>query len=170
MTAISPLLLVEPPAHRAPVATFPVSPGPGERRRPAGPGTGPRLRAIDGGRSAVVRHRRRVYRQRRAVAALLAVVTLVVAGRVVLAGAGLVSSPAVEPGPVQAVAPAGPVADAPVASAGSVYVVRPGDTLWSIARQVRPDRDPRAVVDELSARVPGGLEPGQRVDLTDLDG
>ena len=27
--------------------------------------------------------------------------------------------------------------------------VRPGDTLWSIAAQAAPDRDPRAVIDEI---------------------
>lgn len=45
-------------------------------------------------------------------------------------------------------------------------VVRPGDTLWSIAQRVAPSEDPRAVVDELIAsnRVdPGWLVPGQRL-------
>ena len=30
-------------------------------------------------------------------------------------------------------------------------VVRPGDTLWTIAQRVAPDSDPRTVVDELAA-------------------
>ena len=59
----------------------------------------------------------------------------------------------------------------PGASQAPVYVVRAGDTLWSIARAVRPGADPRPIVDALSARVPGGvLQPGERLDLTDLDG
>lgn len=33
--------------------------------------------------------------------------------------------------------------------AGEVYVVQPGDTLWTIAAAVAPDRDPRPVVDRL---------------------
>jgi len=44
------------------------------------------------------------------------------------------------------------------------YVVRPGDTLWSIAGRVAPGEDPRATVDSI-ARVndldPGALVPGQ---------
>jgi predicted Zn-dependent protease len=30
-------------------------------------------------------------------------------------------------------------------------VVRPGDTLWTIAQRVAPDSDPRKVVDDLAA-------------------
>jgi LysM repeat protein len=37
----------------------------------------------------------------------------------------------------------------PPASSASTVVVRQGDTLWSVATQVAPSRDPRAVVDEL---------------------
>jgi hypothetical protein len=46
-----------------------------------------------------------------------------------------------------------------------VYVVQPGDTLWSIAERVNPPgRDLRYTVDRLS-EVTGGslLHPGQRV-------
>jgi Tfp pilus assembly protein FimV len=32
---------------------------------------------------------------------------------------------------------------------GQTYVVRPGDTLWSIAAAIAPDSDPRPVVDAL---------------------
>ena len=54
--------------------------------------------------------------------------------------------------------------DRPVTVVRSAYVVRRGDTLWSIARQVSPTRDPRTVVDALSADngiSAGELEPGQ---------
>ena len=43
------------------------------------------------------------------------------------------------------------------------YVVRPGDTLWSIARRIH-DGDPRALVDAIQAANgadPGALVPGQ---------
>jgi nucleoid-associated protein YgaU len=44
------------------------------------------------------------------------------------------------------------------------YVVRAGETLWSIAERVAPGEDPRVVVDRI-VRVnrvdPGGLVPGQ---------
>ena len=48
-----------------------------------------------------------------------------------------------------------------------VYVVQPGDTLWSIAERVSPHgRDIRHTVDRLSV-VTGGslLHPGQRIVL-----
>jgi hypothetical protein len=41
-------------------------------------------------------------------------------------------------------------------------VVQPGDTLWSIAARVAPDRDPRAVVDALvEARGSSVITPGE---------
>ncbi len=50
------------------------------------------------------------------------------------------------------------------AAASSRYVVRSGDTLWSIARRVAPGEDPRPVVDphQVTKRVvAGALVPGQ---------
>src|SRR5262245_45555108 len=53
--------------------------------------------------------------------------------------------------------------------AGQGYVVQPGDTLWSIATEIAPDRDPRAVVDALREANGGpDLEVGDRLVL-DLD-
>lgn len=54
--------------------------------------------------------------------------------------------------------------DPPVRAARSSYVVRQGDTLWSIARRLSPDGDPRSVVDALSfdnGISAGELQPGQ---------
>lgn len=48
------------------------------------------------------------------------------------------------------------------------YVVRDGDTLWSIARWLAPGTDPRQVVDELARTNdvdPGSLMPGQTLAL-----
>jgi hypothetical protein len=47
------------------------------------------------------------------------------------------------------------------------YVVQPGDTLWSIARQVAPGRDPRPVVDALveANDLHGGLQAGQELTV-----
>ncbi len=65
---------------------------------------------------------------------------------------------------------AGPVAQAFGGPAGpepvsrSSYVVRSGDTLWSIAERVAPGRDPRPLVDAISQanRVDAGaLVPGR---------
>jgi LysM repeat protein len=44
---------------------------------------------------------------------------------------------------------AGSPAPRPVIAPGAVVMVRPGDTLWSIAGQVAPGRDPRLVVEHL---------------------
>ncbi|MCC5952550.1 MAG: hypothetical protein JJU45_10700 [Acidimicrobiia bacterium] len=51
-----------------------------------------------------------------------------------------------------------------------IWIVRPGDSLWSIAATVAPDSDPRPIVDELSRRLGGAeLQPGQRISLDGLD-
>jgi nucleoid-associated protein YgaU len=48
----------------------------------------------------------------------------------------------------------------------TVWVVRPGDTLWTIARRVEPQRDPRAVVDQLANELHGtSLYPGEQIPL-----
>ena len=56
-------------------------------------------------------------------------------------------------------------AQSPPPAAG-IYVVQPGDTLWSIARRLQPEGDLRALVHHLT-RVNGGahLEVGQRLVL-----
>ena len=47
------------------------------------------------------------------------------------------------------------------------YVVEPGDTLWSIAQQVAPGRDPRPGVDGLikANDLGGGLQAGQELSI-----
>jgi hypothetical protein len=47
------------------------------------------------------------------------------------------------------------------------YTVKPGDTLWDIARRIAPGQDPRTVVDELIAdnHLQGSLQAGQAIDL-----
>jgi Tfp pilus assembly protein FimV len=55
--------------------------------------------------------------------------------------------------------------EAPAPPARQVVVVSEGDTLWSIARAVRPEADPRATIAEIERMNvsvdPGGLVPGQ---------
>lgn len=57
----------------------------------------------------------------------------------------------------------GPVANAmgvggaPKARPSRTYVVRPGDTLWSIAARFAPSTDPRIVVDAITSA--NGLDP-----------
>jgi hypothetical protein len=43
-------------------------------------------------------------------------------------------------------------AASPTSAYSATVTVEPGDTLWSIARKVAPERDPRAVVDRLVSR------------------
>jgi LysM domain len=47
------------------------------------------------------------------------------------------------------------------------YTVKPGDTLWSIARRLAPGRDPRPAIDQLIAanHITGSLQAGQSIDL-----
>jgi Tfp pilus assembly protein FimV len=47
------------------------------------------------------------------------------------------------------------------------YVVEPGDTLWTIARRVAPDHDPRPVVDAMIEvnDLRGGLQAGQELSV-----
>ncbi len=123
-----------------------VPPGPGTPRRPA-------LRVLEGGRAPGRLAQRTVYRRRRLVA--LAVVLLLTAAVLVLANAVLART-------------AGGGTPAPVAgtSSPSVHVVQPGDTLWSIARELQPGGDVRLTVDRL-AELNGGapLVVGQRLEL-----
>lgn len=94
------------------------------------------------------------------VVACMAVVALT--GITALATGGPV--PAATSAAVPAAAPAG--ATAPV---GGVWVVQPGDSLWSIAAAVAPGADLRPVVDELARRTGGGnLQPGQRIPVDGL--
>lgn len=51
----------------------------------------------------------------------------------------------------------------------AVYVVQPGDTLWSIAQRIAPDEDPRPVVEELRELNEGvELEVGTKLLVGDL--
>ena len=54
----------------------------------------------------------------------------------------------------------------PRPAATKVWVVQPGDTLWSIAAAVDPHGDERPLVDRLSAEVHGSpLYPGEQIAL-----
>lgn len=131
-----------PPRHQPTT----VPPGPGSPRRPA-------LRVLEGGRAPGRLAQRAVYRRRRL--AVLAVVLLLTAAVLVLANAVLART-------------AGDGTPAPVAgtSASTVHVVQPGDTLWSIARELEPAGDVRLTVDRL-VELNGGapLVVGQRLEL-----
>ncbi len=139
----------------------------------------PRLRVIPGGREAALRHRRpaAVYGRRRAVAAAVAAGLMFVsmlgvgwlgrvAGAAVGAAAGAVGSTS---GP-EPDGRTNPLAGAPGLDSDE-WVVEPGDTLWSIASELRPEGDVRPVVDELARRNGGAvIEAGERLDVGGLRG
>ena len=51
-------------------------------------------------------------------------------------------------------------------SAGTTYVVQPGDTMWTIAERLDPSGDPRVIVSQLEQQVGSEtLQPGQRIVL-----
>ena len=107
-----------------------------------------------------------VYRRRRVGAVLLLATLVVLADHGVNA---LVDAVRADTPPAAAVAtpPAPPVA--PVAT--QVVVVQPGDTVWSIARSLRPTGEIRPLVDELARRAGGSsLRAGQRLDVSGLTG
>jgi LysM repeat protein len=113
-----------------------------------------------------------VYARRRLVAALLAVVALVLVAQLALAVLHQAGPSTVRVGPHTG---SGTVlvkepsvfgasgADLPV---GAVYVVRPGDTLWSIADAMAPGADVTATVERLTAlNGSSAIQVGQRLHL-----
>jgi hypothetical protein len=121
------------------------------RSRPAGPGT-PRVQRVrlvavpdaSPGVRPVARVSPATFRRRRLMALLGVVVVLVMAGQ---AGAALGSPSLAASGRAPSV---------------TRYVVRPGDSLWTAAHHLAPDRDPREVVDGLvHARGNGPLMAGE---------
>jgi LysM repeat protein len=60
----------------------------------------------------------------------------------------------------------GPVLAGATVAHHTVYVVQPGDTLWTIAERLDPDADPRSVVAELQAQIgTDTVQPGERLQL-----
>jgi hypothetical protein len=61
---------------------------------------------------------------------------------------------------------ASPVTDPPTAPVTKVWVVAPGETLWSIATRINPDTDPRATVQrivDLNSLGDAGVFAGERL-------
>lgn len=148
-----------------PVAPRPVpSPGPAPARRPD-------LRVIPGGRSAARRAPAAVYRRRRLVAVALLVMVaslmyLASIGATALLRGHRLAGPARDSGASSTPAPAAAAPSRP-----ELYVVQPGDTLWSIARRLQPEGDLRPLVDRLADRNGGAsLQVGQRLWLDGSDG
>jgi hypothetical protein len=98
-----------------------------------------------------------VLRRRRIVAAGLLAGLLVLGWIGLQAAAGRIGS-----GPLTATGAPGGLRDA----AALVWVVHPGDTLWSIAEAVRPGTDVRPMVDRMAAELGGtSLYPGESINI-----
>jgi len=100
-------------------------------------------------------HRRTVARRYRAIGLLAAILATCAVWTQAGAADRTESGPLAAPG-------AGPTSlvDA------KVWVVQPGDTIWAIARQLRPSGDMRNLVDELTAETHGQpLQVGQQLVL-----
>ena len=129
----------------------------------------PRLRLV----TAVAPPAAAVYRRRRlaALALLVALVVALIAVAVVGASSLLSGSAATvrTTGPGSGVVVREPAAygaaHVPVPE-GATYVVRPGDTLWTIAKAIAPDTDVVATVDHLSElNGTTALAAGQQIRL-----
>ena len=143
----------------------------------------PTLQVIDGGRRGArayaPTHRPAgrlhpaVY-QRRRLGVLVAAVTVVVIAYLALTGLGALLSPDsagadAAGAPTDASASVAPVAPAVAPVAPASYVVQPGDTLWSIARQLKPSGDIRPLVDALADRAGSGpLVAGEALPVDGL--
>lgn len=129
-----------------------ISPAPSFRPVPVG-GHSPRpaLRALPGGRSAVAMAP--AYRRRRALGAVVLLIVLVAGWQVLAAAAGVAGGwAAPHPAPLE-----GPTV---------VVEADAGDTLWTLAREVRPRGDVRPAVEAmLAARGTTALEVGDRVHV-----
>lgn len=111
-----------------------------------------------------------VYARRRLAVALLVLLVGVLALRLVGGLAAPTDSVGTtsggEPG-VTVRSPAAYGASATPVPAGAIYVVQPGDTVWSIARALAPGGDIRATVDRLAGLNGGAaLEVGQHLRLS----
>ena len=98
--------------------------------------------------------RQRVYRRRRVAAVFVGLFATAGLFQVAHLGATLLGG-----GPLTA-----PEEQTYRPAAAHVYVVQPGDTLWSIAQRAEPGADPRQLVQQLDTELGGaGLRPGQAI-------
>ena len=117
-------------------------------------------------RSPKVRARRlpaSVYWRRRATVLLLGVGAAMSAQAALeVLGGGPLTAAEVRPSATASAPRVVEIDAAPVAKA--TYVVRPGDTLWTIARRIQPAGDVRPLVDALASQRDGKpLQPGERI-------
>jgi hypothetical protein len=128
------------------------------RRRP----TTPSRRAVAAGPARVV-SRATFWRRRAVVAVLVVALVLVMARAGAALGGATPVTPERHPAPHGAASPVG-ASHATTSHAPAHTVVRPGDSLWSVAARLAPGDDPRSVVDALAAARHGTvLTPGETI-------
>ncbi len=129
-------------------------------QRPA-PAGRPSLVLLEGGRAPA--RMAVVYRRRRVAVLAIGVLLLVLSLAGARAGLTAVTPQAPPPASTDRSTASG---RAQSAGAAVVVVVRPGDTLWSIARRLEPGGDVRHLVDRLAAaHGPAPLQPGEAIAL-----
>lgn len=139
--AVGPSRRSRPPA---PVRQAPVRPAP-VRQTPVRPAP------VRAGSNALQRRRRAALVGLTGLAAALAVAGWITLQAVAGAGGGLSTT-------------SGSAGGAPLPIVAHIWVVQPGDTLWSIAEAAHPGTDVRPVVDRLAAETgAAALQAGQHV-------
>jgi len=135
-----------------------------------GPGRRPSLTVVEGGRSAAAAVRRRRAAARLAASLGAGLVLAAVVALVALGATALLGADAAAPGPASTAEAPGPAgAGTSTTPAPAEVVVRPGDSLWAIARRLQPTGDVRPLVDALAERAGGAaVVVGQRLDLSGL--
>jgi hypothetical protein len=119
------------------------------RRRPT---TSPRRHAVAAGSAPVVS--RATYWRRRILVAVAAVALVLVMAQAGAALGGSLATPERRP-----------ASASPARTMARSTVVRPGDSLWSVAARLVPGSDPRPVVDALAAARHGTtLQPGETIE------
>jgi Tfp pilus assembly protein FimV len=117
------------------------------RRQPTMPPFRP---AVAAGRSRAVAGRAIYWRRRIVVAVMAVALVLVMAQAGAALGGSSLAAPERRPATVQT---------------SRSTVVRPGDSLWSVAARLAPGTDPRPVVDALAEARPGTvLVPGETIE------
>ena len=124
------------------------------RRRPTTP---PCRHAVATGAAPVVSHA--TYWRRRILVGVLAVALVLVMAQAGAALGGSLATPERRP------ASASESVHVSAGTAARSTVVRPGDSLWSVAARLAPGADPRPVVDALAAARHGTiLVPGETIE------
>lgn len=131
--------------------------GLGHRRNASRPNS-PQLRVIHGGKSAVAQRRRQIFLLRRALVLVVLSTALLGAGLLLRSGISAatdqqtMSTSAAQSGAAQSAAVQAGASEGSAVSlidTSVPYFVQSGDSLWTLAERVSPQKDTRDVVDQI---------------------